>query len=725
MAEGSFYNMNDNLVERSTYPVSEYKEGILKLVEDNQICLISAETGAGKSTQIPQYLLEAGYKNVIVTVPSRTAAAFLAERVAYEMNSEVGELVGFQTGYEKAFSEKTRIVYATEGLELMHEIHQKNLFEEFVLLLDEFHEFGINMETLLAWVHMLIQKGWKIKVILMSATVDIAGISEYFGGIPSLTIPGHLFEITEYERRARDFTDSIYELASQKHNVLAFVPGKREIEQTISDLKNRGLDAHMLRLHGDLPLSEQQNVFNETEKPKVIVATNIAQTSITIPYIDAVVDSGLERHMQNIDGLDTLAIGQISQADYIQRKGRAGRTKPGIYVWCNDTPIKKLAEYPTPDIFTGSIHQVVLKLASIGVDASEIEFFHQPPIEKIKATQKTLRTLGAFDENNKITECGMVMAQLPISVRYARMIVEGHKRDVLSDVVTIAALSEFGGIKASEVSYKDFSRELKSDLLAELDCFNTVKNKLFEGAPDAFDGIIERNYFRVIELRAKLADILYNIYGDVSSSGDRAEIRKACAAGLVEFLYVRESNGWYSNPNDDFKRKLDKYSATLPSKYILGLPKNISLAYRGNTGNQVLYLFSSAVMVDIPMLEDIAPHLIHTEIKHEFRYESNEYLVRTVTLFGNVEISSFERKLNDLSEKRALLASWLAQITFDEDYYIKYDLDKSLSKIIDRNQEKFDTFEEANDFYTEKLYEFSKNSLPNLKKCKSLSFLLR
>lgn len=720
--------MNTNLVERnenSNYPVSAFKEAILKMVEENQVSIISAETGAGKSTQVPQYLLEAGYEKVIVTVPSRTAAASLCDRVAFELNSDVGDLVGFQTGYEKAFSENTRILYTTEGLELMKELHQRNNYDNLVLILDELQEWSINVETLVAWIYKRINIGWNIKVVLMSATMDVTGISEFFGKIPVLTIPGHLFEITEYERGSKDFTNSIYELASQNHNVLAFVPGKREIDQTIAELQAMKLDAVLLRLHGDLPLGEQQVVFREAEKTKVIIATNIAQTSITIPDIDAVVDSGLERHMENVDGLDTLTIGQISRSDHIQRKGRAGRTKPGIYIWCSDASLHELKPYPTPDIFTGSIHQIILKLASIGLDASEVKFFHQPPIEKILATQKTLRTLGAFDCDNKITECGKVMAQLPISVRYARMIVEAQKRDVLSDVVTIASLAEFGGIKTSNVSYASFSREMKSDLLAELDCFYAVKSKLIAGDPNPFEGVIERNYYRANELRVKIADILFNIYGEVSTSGNRAEIRKACAAGLVEFLYVRQTNGWYANPNDSFKRKLNLYSATLPSKFLLGLPKNISLAYKGNSGNQMLYLISYAVMADIPLLEDVAPHLIHTEVKNEFRYDTNEYLIRTVTLFGDVEISSFERKLNDIDEKRNVLSSWLAELTLDEEYFIKYYVDKALTKVIDKNHYMFNTFEEARDFYSQKLTEFSKNSLPNLKKCKSLSFLLR
>ncbi|MBQ8300090.1 MAG: ATP-dependent RNA helicase [Clostridia bacterium] len=711
--------MENALVERNCYPVSKYKKQILDMVAKNQVSIISAETGAGKSTQVPQYLLEAGYNNVVLTVPSRTAAAALCDRVSNELHSEVGDVVGFQTGYEKNFSKHTRILYTTEGLELMRELHHNDILANGVLIIDELQEWTINVETLIAWIHQKIRAGWKTKVILMSATMDVDATSKFFNNAPVLKIPGKQFHVKEIERRSDDFVDSIYELASKGHNVLAFVPGKREIEKNINALEKMGLDAEMLRLHGDLPLSEQQIVFKPASKPKVILATNIAQTSITIPDIDAVVDSGLERHMENVEGLDTLTIGKISRSDYIQRKGRAGRTKPGIYVWCNDIRLVHLDEFPTPDIYTGSINQIVLKLASIGVDATNVKFFHQPPFEKILASQQTLRTLGAFDNNNQVTKIGLIMAQLPLSVRYARMIVEAHKLGVLSDVVTIAALSEFGGIKKSNVSYNRFSKEIRSDLLAELDCFNFVKQRI-NSSSDPFDGVIERNYFRVLELRSKLYDILENIYGDVVySSGNRNDILKACAAGLVEFLYIRESNGWYSNPNDPSKRKLNLFSTTLPSKYMLGLPRNISLKYKGDNGQQTLYLFSSAIMVDAAILKEVAPHLISIEQRKEYDYERNEYTRRKVTLFDGIEIESTDERVNNLKEKRDMLAKWLATMTFEDNF----ELDPKLARILDSNRDKLDTPERAKEFYAKKIQTSFKNSLPNLKKAKNFSSL--
>lgn len=766
-----------NLVERSAYPIRDFEKNILDLAENHDVFAICAPTGSGKSTQVPQILWESGYKKIIIVEETRVATNRLAIRTSDEIGTPLGTVVGFKNGYEKAFSDETEILYTTETTELMNEFHSTfRHFEDCIVILDEAQNGSIPSETIMAWFKKKIDEGQRVKLILMSATMEINKISAFFGNIPVLNVPGRLFEIKEFYRRSNDLIPTIVELVKLQRHVLVFAAGKQEIDQIMDDVKKQNLNVNLLRLHGDLPLAEQQQVFNDPIIPTVVVATNIAQTSLTIPYIDAVVDSGMERRMQKIDGLETLAVGVISKSDYIQRCGRAGRTKPGIYVWCNDVSINDLEEYPLPDIYTGSIHQIVLQLASINVDARDINFLHQPPIEKIETAQKTLRMLGAFDENNQITDCGRIMAKLPVSVRYARMIVEGQKRDVLDDMVTIAALAEFGGIKASkaysgsfskEVYYKDFSDETKSDMLAELDCFKLVKaaiklkqkleddfsstlslddcldvasidvlkkilklnsidssaQKINAANIDPFYGIIERNYFRVLELRCKLSDILLNIYGDVTSSGNRTEIRKACAAGLVEFLYVRESNGWYNNPDDDYKRKLDKNSATFSSKLLLGLPKNISLAYKGNTGNPVLYLIASAIMVDLPMLEDVAPHLIRTEIRNEYIYETNEYLIRSVTLFGDVEIGAAERRLNDINEKRKALATWFAQVTLDDNYYLNYKLEKHICKIIDKNQGCFDSYQEAYNFYFSKLCEFEKNSLPNIKKAKNISFL--
>lgn len=169
------------------------------------------------------------------------------------------------------------------------------------------------------------------------------------------------------------------------NSVLAFVPGKREIEKTIEDLSNSGLKARFFALHGDMTFTDQQKAFHIYNDgiPKVVVSTNVAQTSLTIPDINVVVDTGLERRHEYIDGLYTLTLDTITKSDVVQRSGRAGRTGPGKYYWCNDMPFNSLKEFPAPEIHTGSIDQIVLRLASVGINCDQLEFFHEVPTEKI------------------------------------------------------------------------------------------------------------------------------------------------------------------------------------------------------------------------------------------------------------------------------------------------------------------------------------------------------
>ncbi|MBR3887953.1 MAG: ATP-dependent RNA helicase [Clostridia bacterium] len=711
-------------IKGSLYPIAEAIQAILEAIKNNQVVAIVAETGAGKSTQVPIALLKAGYTYINITTPNRAAATTLSKRVSDELGVPHGEIAGYQTAFEKLFGPNTKILYSTEGLELIKQLCDEEGDPTKVLILDEIQEWGINTEALVGFLKFKIKNGFKTKVVLMSATMD-ENVAKFFDDAPVIRVPGRQYPIEE--RIGTDINAEIVKLVEAGCNTLAIVPGKYEISQHIRYLKSIHLDADIFPMHADLPLEEQEVVFLPTSRPKVVIATNVAQTSITIPDIDAVVDSGLERHMDIIDGLETLTIGNISRSDMLQRKGRAGRTKPGIYVWCGEVSRDELQEHSTPDIYTGSITQVVLRLASAGITASEIEFFHQPPIEKILEAQKTLQTLGAFDENNEITEIGKTMSLLPISVRYARMIVEAAKRDVLEDVVTIAAIQECGGIKLSNVPYGRFTKELSNDLLADLDCFNYLQKAIrasnwplsIESNP--FEGFNKRNYYRIMELRVKLCDVLYKLYDDIYSSGDRRQIAMSCAAGLVEYLYIRENNGWYTATNDPSRRKIDRASCTLlAQKMILGIPKNISLYKRAaEAETQVLYLISNAMVVDMQMLLEVAPHLIHVEETRNCKPTENDYSISETIYFGDTILDSKEYQITDVEERRDMAASWLAENTFNPDE----ENDPKLNVVLKNNRQKFRTFNDARVFYGTILYEKARNSVPSFAKPKNYVML--
>ncbi len=272
-------------------PIAQYKEAILDTVANNQVTIIVAETGAGKSTQGPQYFLEAGYRFVI-TQPRILAARSLAERVAGEFGCELGGLVGYRTARERKDSKDTKCLFCTDGLALVRELGGVEGYN--LIILDEVHEWSINIETLVAWYKKALGTNPKLKLVLMSATIDAEKLSTYFGGAPIVKIPGRLFPVTEIRPSGKILEDDAIRLLKEGRNVLIFQPGKKEIGETIDLLRASGVNAEVLPLHGELSPAEQALCFQTYGRPKCVVSTNVAQTSVTIPDIDAVVDPAPE-----------------------------------------------------------------------------------------------------------------------------------------------------------------------------------------------------------------------------------------------------------------------------------------------------------------------------------------------------------------------------------------------------------------------------------------------
>ncbi|MBR3153089.1 MAG: DEAD/DEAH box helicase, partial [Clostridia bacterium] len=273
-------------------PIAKYKDEIVKAVIENDIVILTAETGSGKSTQVPQYLAEI-FQSVVVTEPRIMAAKTLAQRVADEMDVRVGIDVGYRTAYEKCALPTSKITYVTDGLQLVRTIFDENKENKNVLIIDEVHEWNLNIENLIAYCKFC-KNEWNTKVVIMSATMESNKLAEYFGeGTAVVDVPGSLYDVQVEERPKEFLIDSILENVSLRKNVLVFVPGKREISNVIEELK--GTNAVILPLHAEMDWEEQNLCFKSYPNSKVIVATNVAQTSLTIPDIDVVVDTGLAR----------------------------------------------------------------------------------------------------------------------------------------------------------------------------------------------------------------------------------------------------------------------------------------------------------------------------------------------------------------------------------------------------------------------------------------------
>lgn len=658
-------------------PIFEFKDIILDAVRQNNVVVITAETGAGKSTQVPQFLLEEGYR-MVVTQPRRLAARTVAERVAEEVGCELGTIVGYRTAFERNCSEQTRALFCTDGLQLVRELTGRAAE---VLIIDEVHEWNINIETLVAWSRKKMKDGWNIKVVLMSATLESEKLARYYGkDVPVIGVPGRTFKVEERKRDASELVPVVEELVRQRRNVLVFQPGKKEIAETCEQLKNCG--AEILPLHGDLEPEEQRRCFKSYYLPKVVVATNIAQTSVTISDIDAVVDTGVERRVElsKEDGIEGLYLRPISQADCEQRKGRAGRTKDGLYFLCSRVPKSERPDFPKAEVERSRLDQLVLRLAVIGIDATDLKFFHQPDLKVLSDAKRLLKKIGAMEENGKVTSIGRTMARLPVSVQYARMIVEASKLGVVDDVITVAALLEVGGIRDKRNSYAwgNLLGNGESDLLAELKLWKMAEGR--EGSLSEM-GIFKKSFFRAKEIRQKLFESLYGLV-DFGSSGDVKKIRQACVTGLIDHIFRRLAPSVYGN-GDGSIRKIDKNSVVkYHPEWIVGVPVDIEVKKRFGSG--VLNLVSMVTAVDLDMIKKIAPQLftVRESSKLSFNPREDAVFFSVDEVLDSHVLESEFRELKNKERTSAVFMDWLADEVLPREFYWNFGLvGKKLEKI--------------------------------------------
>lgn len=630
----------------TTLPISGYQAEIVNSVANNAVTILTAETGSGKSTQVPQFLAEAGY-NVVVTEPRRMAAWSLAERVAEETNTEVGDIIGFRTGFERKDSPKTSILYCTDGLELVRTLAETKHSRNKVLVIDEVHEWNLNIETLVAWCKKKVHEGWCTKVVIMSATLEKESLAKYFGkGVNTLQVPGKLFPVKIEERYGRNWNDEaisevINEMVVAGRNTLVFVEGKARITKITECLNSLNTEAVILPLHGELNSFEQKKCFKNYALPKVIIATNIAQTSITVPDIDAVIDTGLENRVEVHNGVEGLFTRNISKADCLQRLGRAGRTKEGIYILCSNTLLNEREEFAVPEIQRGILDQIVLRLANCGIDATELEFFHQPKKESLKTAKETLINLGALSEDNEVTTIGKKMAKMLISVRAARMIVEAEKYGVTDEVICIAAIMEIGGLLKRKTNYYEFTNETSSDLLAEFDVWNRLNKMKFIKFDEL--GVIKKSYNQINYLIEKMHNVLEGVVKIESSPEDRVSIRKACIAGMMDLVHKNRYDEYING--DEISRRLDRHSCmagwNMP-RLLVGKPRIIT--FKDSWGDsRTMEVISTVTKVTTEELKEIAPHLLREEDSEPCYFSSIDAVqVTRTTYFKNMVISEEE-----------------------------------------------------------------------------------
>jgi hypothetical protein len=458
-------------------PVDDYRGEIEAAVAANPVVILTAETGAGKSTRVPWWLWRAG-KKVHVTQPRRIAARALSNYLARVCNVHWGREIGYQTGLDSNKSASTTLLYLTDGVQMVREIQGHREYD--VLVLDEIHEWNLNQEVLVGLVRKSLDDGFfhrsGKRALIMSATLKARQISAFLHHAPVIAVPGRGFPVECQRRHPCFLLPDAATLLEEGHNILVFQPGKQEIEDTIENLKglleHDGQKAVILPLHSELSIVEQSKVFKNYPLPKAVVATDIAQTSLTIDDIDAVIDSGIKKEVRLVSGIEGLYPTEISTSECQQRAGRAGRVKKGFYILCSEQGMEDRLDYPEPEIRRLNLDSVVLRMFKWGVSPLEFDYFHKPNRSLILKAIQSLRTFGALGPENKVTADGRRMAELPLSPRSARLLLEAEKAGprVVDRALRVIAIFETRGIVSKEFAGECYSPSpCKSDLLNQLD----------------------------------------------------------------------------------------------------------------------------------------------------------------------------------------------------------------------------------------------------------------
>ncbi|XP_077141619.1 putative ATP-dependent RNA helicase DHX34 [Ranitomeya variabilis] len=453
--------------ERSSLPIFQYRQKIVQMVRAHQVVVVAGDTGCGKSTQVPQYLLAAGFGHIACTQPRRIACISLAKRVGFESLNQYGSKVGYQIRFESSRSPATKIVFLTEGL-LLRQIQRDPEVPQYqVLIVDEVHERHLHSDFLLGVLRQLLALRSDLKVILMSATINIKLFSGYFDQAPVLQVPGRLFPIqviyqpipqeekaSKSEKldprpylRVLQSIDHKYPV-DERGDLLIFLSGVTEISSVQEAVQVYATHTQrwiVLPLHSTLSIAEQDKVFDLAPPGvrKCIISTNIAETSVTIDGVRFVLDSGKVKEM-SFDPkakMQRLQEFWISRASAEQRKGRAGRTGPGVcYRLYAESDYDAFAPYPVPEIQRVALDALVLQMKSMGLgDPRTFPFIEQPPMSSIETAIFYLRDQGALDGSEEVTPIGNLLAQLPVDVVIGKMLILGSLFSLVEPMLTVAA----------------------------------------------------------------------------------------------------------------------------------------------------------------------------------------------------------------------------------------------------------------------------------------------
>jgi ATP-dependent helicase HrpA len=551
-------------------PINARREEIQAAVEKHPVVIVCGETGSGKTTQLPKMILEMRRKGRIGhTQPRRIAARAVAARIAEELGGALGDRVGFKVRFHDQVGARTAIKLMTDGILLAETQGDRELREYGTIILDEAHERSLNIDFLLGFLKTLISKRPDLKLIVTSATIDAERFSRHFGGAPVIEVSGRLYPVEvryrpvegdrEDTTRAEEenaLAEAVEALSAEgEGDVLVFLPGEREIRDAAEVLRKRSLkNTEIVPLYGRLSAADQDRVFRPGKQRRVVLATNVAETSLTVPRIRYVVDTGdarVKRYSYR-NKVEMLRVEPISQAAARQRAGRCGRLSNGICVRLySEEDFDKRPAYTDPEVLRASLASVILRAKSLGLgEVEDFPFLDPPPPRAIADGYGLLQELGAVDDEKVLTAVGRELARLPLDPRVGRMLVAAREEGCLAEVRIIAAglsvqdprerpLDRAGSADERHARFADE----RSDFLSYLKLWKLFEGKVEKACRENFLSIPRMREWR--DIHEQLSRTLEELeWRESSAHPERPEgyraIHRALLAGLLGNVGMRD-----------------------------------------------------------------------------------------------------------------------------------------------------------------------------------------
>jgi len=673
-------------------PVSARREEIAQALREHQVIIVCGETGSGKTTQLPKIALTlgrglgAGGKGLIGhTQPRRIAASSVAKRIAQELESPLGEVVGYKVRFQDRLQRGASVKLMTDGI-LLAETQSDPLLRAYdTLIIDEAHERSLNIDFLLGYLRQILPRRPDLKIVVTSATIDADRFAQHFasrhGPAPVIQVSGRLFPVEQRwrpfeESREYGLDDAIGEAVDElwregAGDVLVFLPGEREIREAADHLrKHHPPGVEILPLFARLSQQEQDRVFEPHGAPRIVLATNVAETSLTVPGIRYVIDAGTARvkRYSYRNKVEQLQIEPVSQAAANQRAGRCGRVSNGICVRLYDE--KDFAGRPRftdPEILRSSLAGVILRMKSLGLgNVEDFPFLEPPPRRAIADGYQLLSELGAVDELNQLTPIGRELAKLPLDPRVGRMILEARDRQALTEVLIIAAAFSLQDVRdrpleqqqAADNAHKKFDDE-RSEFSGDL--------KLWKWLEDSKGGhgehklssrkqeqLLRENFISPRRVR-EWRDLHAQLHTVVAEHGWRLnaspatyeQLHLSLLAGLLGNIGCKsEDEDWYLGARGiRFHRHPGTHLSKKPGRWIVAaeLVETTRLFGRG------------IAAIDPAWLPGIAAHVIKTQLlePHWEKKAAEVIALERATLYGIVVYNNRRVNFGNVDAKAA------------------------------------------------------------------------